>query len=522
VWWEELRFLRLNFAQKLLQWLRVCDLFVHGVREIEHETRADRLREMALILYKENVRLRQLLHERHGTDPGNLELELRYLHEQLAARNRALFGPSSEKRLRETEPQAQRLPQSGHGPREQPELPVVEEIHELDAPDQVCPTCGDALEELAGQYEESEEVDVVARSYRLVRHRRKKYRCRRGHGIETALGPPKLIAGGRYSVEFAADVAVSKYADHLPLARQVKQMRRAGLEIDSQTLWDQLVALEMHLEPSYEALVDDVRAAYVVGADETTWPVMGKGKTKRWWAWTLSTDDAVAYRILPSRSAEAARELLGEFEGTVVCDGYSAYAALEKGQANARDGPRFELAHCWAHVRRKFVEAEPHYPEARTALELIGELYAVEREIREADVPDRLAHTARLRAERSAPVLEALYTWMREQRALPRSALGKAIAYTAGLWTGLTRFLDEPQIPLDNNGAERGLRGLVVGRKNHYGSRSLHGTRVAALFYTLIESAKLVGVDPAQYLAQATRHAIASPGVVTLPRDLLE
>jgi transposase len=492
------------------------------VRAIERETRIDRLREIALILYKENVRLRHLVHERHGADPGNLELELRFLKEQLAARSRALFGPSSERLPSEPEPKREREPQSGHGPREQPALPVVEQVHELDAPDQICPSCGAGLEELAGQYEESEEVDVVARSYRLVRHRRKKYRCPRGHAIETALGPPRLIPGGRYSVEFAVEVAVGKYADHLPLARQVRQMRRARLAIDSQTLWDQLVALERHLEPSYEALLAYVRAAPVVGADETTWPVMGKEGSKRWWAWSLSREDAIGYRILASRSADAAREVLGEgFAGVVVCDGYSAYTALEKGQANARDGPRFELAHCWAHVRRKFLEAEPHYPEARCALELIRELYAVEREIREGRVPDRLAYTQQLRQERSAPVVEALHAWMREQPALPRSALGKAIGYAAGLWGGLTRFLEDPEIPLDNNSTERGLRGLVVGRKNHYGSRSLHGTRVAALFYTLIESAKLAGVEPAAYLAEATRRAIASPGTETLPRDLL-
>lgn len=485
--------------------------------------RADRLREIALLLYKENVRLRGLLQERHGADPGNLELELQYLQEQLAARTRALFSASSEKQRRErSEADTPRRPQPGHGPREQPDLPVVDRVHALDAPDQACPACGEGLEELADQHEESEEIDVVARSYRLVRHRRKKYRCPKGHGIETALGPAKLIPGGRYSVSFAVDVAVSKYADHLPLARQVTQMRRAGLKIDSQTLWDQLVALEGHLEPSYEALVDYVRRAPVVGADETTWPMLGKGRSKRWWAWTLCREDAVCYRILASRSANAAQDVLAEFGGVVVCDGYSAYAALEKAQANARDGPGFVLAHCWAHARRRFLEAAPHYPEAQHAVELIRELYAVEREIAEAPVSERLARARELRRERSAPVVDALHAWMREQRALPRSALGKAIAYTAGLWGGLTRFLDDPRIPLDNNGAERGLRGVVVGRKNHYGSRSLHGTRVAALFYTLLESAKLAGVEPARYLGEATRRAIASPGTATLPRDLLE
>jgi transposase len=441
---------------------------------------------MALLLARENQRLRIALQEKHGTDPGNLELELQYLQEQLAARTRALYGPSSEKR---STPESSRpaKPKKGHGPRAQPALPVVEQVHELDVADRVCTECGDALEEWSGQFEESEEIDVVARSYRIVRRRCQKYRCKRGHSIETAPGPPKLISGGRYSVDFGVDVAVSKYLDHMPLARQVKQMRRQDLQVDSQTLWDQLVALERHLEPSYAALLDYVQSARVVGADETTWRMMGKRKdtAKRFWVWSITREDAVAYRILPSRSADAAREVLGEFEGVVMCDGYAAYSALEKAQANARDGPRFALAHCWAHVRRS-----------------------------------RLAYTAQLRRERSESIVEALWDWMREQRALPRSALGKAIAYAAGLWGGLTRFLDDPEIPLDNNASERGLRSVVVGRKNHYGSRSLHGTRVAALFYSLLESAKLAGVDPAAYLAEATRRAIASPGTVTLPRDL--
>jgi transposase len=487
------------------------------VRAIAQETRVDVLQQMALLLARENERLRAALRERHGTDPGELELELRYLAEQLAARNRALFGASSEREPSTADRARQRAPQRGHGPRAQPALPVAEQLHLLDEPDRICPLCGAGLEPLAGQYEESEEIDVVARSYRLVRHRRQKYRCRCGGCVETALGPAKLIAGGRYSVGFATDVAVAKYADHLPLARQVKQMERAGLAIDSQTLWDQLVALDAHLEPSYEALGAYVRQARVIGADETTWPMLGRGPAKRWWAWSLTCPDAVYYRILPSRSAEAAREVLGEYRGVVVCDGYSAYSALEKGQRHARDGPRFELAHCWAHVRRKFKEAEPHYPEARRAIELIGELYAVERE---ASVADPLASLRELRVQRSAPALEALRVWLREQRVLPRSALGQAIAYTAGLWAGLVRFLDDPEIPLDNNASERGLRAVVVGRKNHYGSRSLHGTRVAARFYTLIETARLAGIEPAAYLAEATRRAIASPGTATLPHAL--
>lgn len=474
----------------------------------------------ALIAQKlENARLR-------GEDLATLELELRFRTEQLAARERVLFGRSSERRPRAgdtaaPEGTAPREAARGHGPAEQPALPMTEVVHELDEPDRTCSSCGGGLEAWAGQYEESGEVDVVARSFRLVVHRRQKYRCRCGGCVETAPGPPRLLPGGRYSIPFAVEVAVAKYADHLPLARQVVQMRRQGLDISSQTLWDQLVALEARLEPSYEALVAQVLEAPVIGADETRWRLMGKG-SQTWWAWSLWTKEAVVYRILASRSTQAARDLLGPYTGVVLCDGYAAYSALAKGTGPppARDGPVIALAHCWAHVRRKFVEAEPHYPEAAEMLARIGRLYAIEREIRAAPAAQREAVARERRVRDATAVVREIHAWLLAQRALPRSALGKAIAYTAGIWPGLCRFLDDPRIPIDNNGTERGMRALAVGRKNHYGSRSIHGTRVAALFYSLIESAKLAGVEPAAYLTEATRRALAAPGTVTLPSDL--
>jgi len=127
----------------------------------------------------------------------------------------------------------------------------------------------------------------------------------------------------------------------------------------------------------------------------------------------------------------------------------------------------------------------------------------------------------RLRHERSRTIVHEIQTWALAQRVLPESSLGKAIGYLLGLWTGLTRFLDDPRIPLDNNRAERGLRGVVLGRKNHYGSRSRRGTEVAALFYSLIESAKLGGVEPKRYLLMAMRAALVDRTAVTLPYDLL-
>jgi transposase len=159
---------------------------------------------------------------------------------------------------------------------------------------------------------------------------------------------------------------------------------------------------------------------------------------------------------------------------------------------------------------------------------LIGQLYAVERTcpvieagLTEEDRTARLALRATARREHSASIVTAIRAWALQQRTLPESSLGKAIAYMLGLWRGLMRFLDDPRIALDNNATERALRGMVIGRKNHYGSRSKRGTQVAALFYSLIESAKLCGVEPKAYLLHATRAALNKPGTVTLPHAFL-
>jgi transposase len=501
-------------------------MYAPRVLDLVRETDVERLRQMALLLEAENARLHQRLvaltrelAEARGEDRAQLELELQHLTEQLAARNRQLFGDPSERRGRGPRDQpAAREKTRGHGPREQPTLPLVEVTHTLDPADQVCPQCGGDLRPWEGQTEDAEEIDVVERSFRLVRHRRQKYRCGCGSCIDTALGPPKLIPGGRYSVDFAVAVAVGKYLDHLPLARQVRQMARAGLRVDTQTLWDQLNALERHLAPTYAALGAYVRAAPVLGADETTWTLMTPGKSKTWWVWSLTRPDAVLYELAPSRSGATARTVLGDFGGIVLCDGYGAYRALTT--ASDRAGPTVTLAHCWAHARRYFVEAEPHYPAVRQVLDLIGTLYAADAAAHATAAGDATVLVAQRQAT-VAPIVAAIRAWLTTQAALPRSALGKAIGYALTLWPGLIAFLAHAGIPLDNNATERALRGVAVGRKNHYGSRSERGTRVAAVCYSLLESAKLAGLEPAAYLAEATRRAIATPGTVTLPRDLL-
>lgn len=494
--------------------------------KIERITNVDTLRKVAVLLDRhvrtlttmvrdlsdENARLK-------GQDARSIQREMEALKELLANRERTIFAETSEKRPGSESRSSERPPQRGHGPRVQPSLPILDIVHELDEPDQICPKCGGVLVEMTGQTEDSEEITVIERRFAILRHQRKKYRCACNGCVDTAPGPYKLQPGARYSTTFAVEAAVSKYLDHLPLERQARIMRREGLNIDSQTLWDQIDVLARVLQPTYDALTRHVLEAEVVGADETWWRLMEKKGSKRWWVWSVTRDDAVFYKTHPSRSQEAARQVLNGYDGIVMADGYSAYDAL------SRAGPSFTLAHCWAHARRKFMEAEPHFPvPCRTVLDLIGSLYAVEAEIPSptdpADRAEALALRHRLRQERSRPLVREIRDWALAQRALPESGLGKAITYMLGLWKGLTLFLDDPRIPIDNNATERGLRGVVLGRKNHYGSRSERGTQVAALFYSLLESAKLAGIEPKLYLLTATRAALRDRDTVTLPHEL--
>lgn len=476
------------------------------------------LREAAKLLDRENNRLIQenlrLQRELVQLKGGNVQARMEELERQLAALRQDKFGDSTEKRpaTSATPPEAKK-PQAGHGPREQPRLERVEEIHLLDDADKACPECGGALTEWKDQFEESEEVDIIPRRYLLRVHKRQKYRCGCGECVDTALGVPKLIPGGRYSPDFAVDVAISKYLDHMPLERQVRAMARAGLVVDSQTLWDQLKALYDRLMPLGAKLHAHVLSHGVIGADETHWKFLGANggehEQKRWQAWVAAAPKAVSYTITPSRDAEAARKVLKDFKGIAMVDGYGVYEHV-----SSRDG--FVIANCWAHARRKFFELENVIAPATRdeILDLIARMYAVEKQ------PDADA-LARARNVESRAVVAQIRAWLMAHKAreLPRSAFAKAIDYALERWTGLTRFLDDARIPLDNNASERALRGLVVGRKNHYGSKSELGTKVAALFYSLCESAKLNDLNPHVYLRGAIWQALRGEDI-WLPHEV--
>lgn len=509
--------------------------------DIDNEQDIERLRQVAKLQEKEleklTMRLQELterLAEATGQEAADLQEELDSLQDELAKHRKARFGQSSERRGRPEDEESttstsdgeEDEPQSGHGPTAQPELEVVEELHELDEADRTCPECGGRIEPIDGEFETTEEIDVVRRKYVLVEHKKQKYRCDCNEHIEAAMGPEKLVEGGRYSVGVAVDCAVHKYGDHQPLARQAKRAGRQGLEVQSQTLWDQVQALAEALRPSYEAVSEAVQEVDVIGVDETSWPHMEAGDSRKIWLWAARSRRGVAFRFDEGRNAEAADALLDEFTGTIVTDAHSAYRRLEKMRAQAdleepRAGPGpIEVAGCMVHARRKFFEAEKTDSRAGEMLDWIAKLYAIEDELERRDDEDLGVYHARReqkRREEAEPILEKMRRWLESTEVLPSSRLGKAITYMTNHWSELTKFADDGRLPLDNNATERALRQPIVGRKNYYGCRSPAGLRVAEVLYTLIGTCRILGVRPDEYLEQAALRAIRN----TNQRDVL-
>ena len=382
----------------------------------------------------------------------------------------------------------------------------------------------DSQGEWKGQFETSEVITVVERKYIIEKVMRQKYRCRCQAKVLRIPAPLTLLPGGRYSLEFAVTVALDKYLDCLALHRQATRMGREGLWITSQTLFDQLLALARLLEHVYDVLGERVLTQSVVHIDETTWRFLIGKPSKKWFLWCITNDRGAYFRLVPSRASKVALELLEGYCGTVVSDGYKVYTSL----AN-KPSTKFRFVICWAHVRRKLIRAELAYPQCTKAIELIRKLYAIERRLPTLDgdadtnVRDAVrARRAKMRRKLSRPITRKLRKWALAQRGLPGSSLRQATDYMITLWPGLTSFLDDPDIPLDNNAVERQLRGPVVGRKVHLGSRSENGTKVAQILYSLIHSAVIAGVDPRRYLLEAARRALEQPGAVLLPHELLD
>ena len=302
--------------------------------DIQTEDDIERLRQVAVLQDAEIAKL----HERIAAisaenemlrkqKQGRLQNELRAVKQHLEKLQKMQFGASSEKRARDKKRKKKRRRKKRRrsGPTPQPDLDTQVEWFTLDEPDEICPECGDPLEEMGDLAEESEMIDVVERRFVVKQVKRQKYTCRCCGHIEAALGPKKLRGTTRYSPEFAIEVATNKYLDHLPLTRQARRMKRQGLHVTSQTLWDQLDRLADHIETTYLGIKYWIFGADVVGMDETTWRLMKKGRTKKWQMWAIRGRGAMWFALRDSRSGATAAELLEGFEGWLITDGYKGY-----------------------------------------------------------------------------------------------------------------------------------------------------------------------------------------------------
>lgn len=387
-------------------------------------------------------------------------------------------------------------------------LERIEQV--VDVEDKACPCCGGALYQIGEDV--AERLDVVPTTFRVLVTRRPRYGCRSCESaVVQAPAPARIVEGGIPPEALIAQVLVSKYADHLPLYRQAQIYARQGIQLDRSTLADWVGRAAWYLRPLRDHILERLRRSERLFADETTAPVLdpGRKRTKTGQIWAYACDDRpwggsdppmVAYVYAADRNTERAQAHLHGFAGILQVDGYGAYAAL------ARRHQQIRLAFCWAHVRRKFYELAESSPVAAEVLRRIASLCAIEDEIRGLPADERCD----VRDQRSRPIIDDLYRFLkaRSRQVSAKAKLGEAISYALKRWDGLTRFLDDGRIDLDNNAVERAIRPLALNRKNALFAGSDEGGDNWAVIATLIENCKLAGINPHTWLT-ATLSSLA-------------
>jgi transposase len=390
------------------------------------------------------------------------------------------------------------------------DLPRREISHE---PDSTLCGCGCQLKRIGEDV--AEKLDYVPGVFTVERHVRGKWVCAQCQTLVQAAVPAHIIDKGIPTTGLLAQVLVAKYADHLPLYRQEGIFGRAGLAIARSTLAAWVGQCGVHLQPLVDALRAELLTRGVLHADETPVAMLkpGHGKTHRAYLWSYCTTAydplrAVVFDFADSRAGQHARDFLGlpgeqGWRGKLVCDDFSGYKAC------------FELgvteAGCLAHARRKFHElwAEHKSPIGEQALKFFGELYGIERELGELQPEQR----RRSRQERARPVADALHQWLTQQRhKVPDgSATAKAIDYSLKRWRALTRFIDDGELPPDNNWVENQIRPIAIGRSNWLFAGSLRAGQRAAAIMSLVHSARLNGHEPHAYLKDVLERLPTQP-----------
>src|ERR1700756_2074076 len=455
-------------------------------------------------------------------------LEIEKLKFQIAKLRRMQFGRSSERLTRQIEqlerrleeleageaeeipkpaPEARPLPiREGDRPKRKPlpkHLPRQETVHEPEHNGAcICPACGGEMARLGEDV--TEVLDYVPGRFRVIRHVRPKYACRRCDAITQAPAPALPTPRGRATPAMLAHLLVSKYCDHLPLYRQSEIYAREGLELDRSTLGDWVGQAAWLLDPVVAKIRQHVFAAEKIHGDDTTVPVLapGLGRTATGRLWVYVRDDrlfagpappAAAYFYSPDRGAAHPTAHMASFTGFLQADGYAGFEGLYT-PARTKPGPITEVA-CWAHCRRKIFDVweTTKSPIAKEALDRIAAVYAIEDKARFAPAAERVEHR-----KETAPLLDKFFDWAKATvgKLSGKLELAKAFRYTIDRREALTRFVTDGRLEVDNNVAENAMRGIALGRKNYLFCGSDSGGERAASIYTLVTSAKLNGPNP--------------------------
>ncbi len=463
------------------------------------------------------------------TENAALREQVRWFEEQIRLAKHHRFGASSERSdtaqpqlfneaevaalavegaLEETITYTRKKKERGQRDAALKNFPVERIEYRLPPEEQHCGACAGPLHEM-GQ-EVRRELKVIPAEVKVVEHVRYKYGCRTCENeaittpIVTAPMPRPVHPGSLASASLIAYILHQKFTLGIPLYRQEQDWARLGVPLSRQTMANWVVfAAHEWLDPLYQELRRELLTRDILQADETTVQVLQEAgrapKTKSYmWLYRTGREEPamVLYEYQKTRDGEHARRFLTGFKGYLTVDGYSGYHGM----------PDVILAGCWAHARRKWVEALNALPQeardgpsvARDGLKFCNRLYEVERDVRDATPDERL----RARRARSVPILVEFQAWLVEQRGrvLPKSATGQAITYCLNQWAPLQTFLEDGRLEIDNNRSERSIKPFVIGRKNFLFMNTPRGAKASAITYSIIETAKENGLNPRAYL----------------------
>jgi transposase len=380
-------------------------------------------------------------------------------------------------------------------------LPVTTQVHELNAAARACPCCGIEREEIGT--DESWQVEYLPGHFERIHHMRKKYACAgcesdgNNPQMKTAAKPEMAIDKGMAGPGLLAYIATSKFSDYVPLYRLEDIFKRQGFEISraTQSVWcGDLADLA---EPLWDLMAERVRASHVVATDDTIMPMLSKGKTANARMWVYVGDDGNPYNVFDftlNRGRDGPRYFLKDYRQVLLADAYGGYNGVVAGNEITRAG-------CWAHMKRKVIDAEKAAPEiAREAVEWVRALYAVERQSKDASVEER----RKLRQQQSVPLLaqlrERLLTW--KEQLLPKHPMAEAVNYALSQWAELNVFCSDGAVSIDNNVSEREMKRVVLNRKNSLFVGNPRGGRTAAILGSLTSTCRRHDIDPQLYLTQ--------------------